>query len=675
MPRARPPILLISIDTLRADHLPAWGYRGVATPHLDALRSDSVLFANAYSQAPLTLASHASLLTGLLPPRSGVRDNFGFTLAAGTPTIASFLRSAGYSTGGAISAAVLTKKTGIDQGFDFYDDSVEEGSRVERDGGRTAEILLRWIEQAREGPFFAFLHLFEPHAPYEPPEPWRTRYAARPYDGEIARADEIVGTVLDRLKSRGLYERSIVVLLSDHGEGLGDHGEREHGVFLYREAIHVPLLIKLPGNARRGERVEAPTALVDVFPTLAGLLHLPAPPDLSGNALLGGAGSAPDPHRAIYSETLYPRLRLGWSDLASLVDDRHHYIEAPRPELYDVIADPAERRDLAPGLPPAFRSLRVALSRIPHPFTPAAAGSPEQAKKLASLGYLTVTSPDAAAVALPDPKDKVGLIDGRLDFQRLLAAGDDRALVAAARQFVAKVPAALDVWRLMAEGLERQGRRDEAIRSLEQGLAASAGTAVPAMRDLALERLVTLLARAGRNREVLEVSSTVGRWTDPEAANAAGVVQGLAGRSAEARQSFERALSLDPNDPAANLNLGLLLLRGGDAPAARERLERAVAAQPDSAAAFSALGQARSMAGDEKGALVCWQKAVSLDPKQYDALFNLAIASGRAGDVPAARRALERFLASAPAASYPRERVEAARLLRSLAGAGSRGAS
>ena len=670
-PAKRPPVLLISIDTLRADHLPAWGYRGVATPNIDALRKDSVLFSAAYSQVPLTLASHASLMTGLLPPDSGVRDNFGFTLAPATPTLASVLRRAGYATGAAVSAAVLARSSGIDQGFQFYDDAVEEGNRVERDGGKTADSLLAWIEKARPGPFFAFLHLFEPHAPYEPPEPWRSRYAAVPYDGEIARADEIVGQVLSRWRAWGLYDKSLIVLLSDHGEGLGEHGEREHGVFLYREAIHVPLLVKLPGNARRGESIGAPVALVDVLPTVAALTGAPAPGRLAGRDLLSRSKDR-DPHRAIYSETLYPRLRLGWSDLASLIDERHHYIEAPRPELYDVVADPGERHDLAAGLPPAFRRLRFALSQIPRPFSLPVAGTPEQAKKLASLGYLTMTSPDAARAGLPDPKDKVGLIDGRQDFQRLLSAGDDRALESAARQFVAKVPAALDVWRLMADALERQGRRADAIAALEKGLAASSATVVPTMRDLALERLVTLLARAGRGRDVLELAPTITRWTDPEAANAAGVVQAQAGQPAAARQSFERALALDPGDPAANLNLGLLLLRAGDAAGARERLERAVAARPESSTAWNALGQARSMAGDDKGALACWEKAVALDGRQYDALFNLAIASGRAGDAAGARRALERFLTTAPALPYAREREEARRLLRGLgAAAGS----
>jgi arylsulfatase A-like enzyme len=251
---------LISVDTLRADHVPAYGYRGVATPNLDSLARDSVLFSNAYAHVPLTLPSHASLLTGLLPPRNGVRDNYGYTLPPGVETLAGVLQKARYATGAAVSSAVLSRDSGLNRGFDFYDDQVDAAGRAERDGARTVEALLPWVQEQRNRPFFAFLHLFEPHAPYEPPEPYRSRYRSA-YDGEIARADEILGTFLDRLRQWGLYERALVIFFSDHGEGLSDHGEREHGVFLYREAIHVPLLLKLPGNRRAGETVAAPVAL------------------------------------------------------------------------------------------------------------------------------------------------------------------------------------------------------------------------------------------------------------------------------------------------------------------------------------------------------------------------------------------------------------------------------
>ena len=253
------PIVIITVDTLRADHLPAYGYRGVETPNLDAFRKDAVLFENAYSHVPLTLPSHASIFTGLLPPQNGVRDNLGYALSSGPTTLAGYLKDKGYDTGAAVSAIVLSHATGIARGFDFYEDNVEPTkvsqslSRVQRHGGETASLLEDWIGPRADRPFFAFLHLFEPHSPYEPPEPYASRYKL-PYDGEIARADEIVGSFLKFLKDQDVYDRAVVVFLSDHGEGLNDHGEDEHGVLLYREAIHVPLMVKFPGSRRaRGD--------------------------------------------------------------------------------------------------------------------------------------------------------------------------------------------------------------------------------------------------------------------------------------------------------------------------------------------------------------------------------------------------------------------------------------
>jgi choline-sulfatase len=663
------PVIVISVDTLRADHLPAYGYRGLATPNLDALRRDAVLFQNAYSHVPLTLASHATILTGRLPPDNGIRDNYGYSLSPKVLTLAAFLKAHGYATGGAVSAAVLARGSGLEQGFDFYDDDVHQGGREEREGSRTEAALEAWIAGPRAAPPFAFLHLFEPHTPYEPPEPYRSRYPTSPYDGEIARADEIVGTWIGKLKSSGLYDRALVIFLSDHGEGLGDHGEREHGVLLYREAIHVPLFVKFPGNRGAGGSAAAPVGLVDLFPTVARAAGLEVPAGLPGVPLdvPGEAEKTPGQReRAIYSETLYPRLRLGWSDLASLVDARHHYIEAPRPELYDVVADPAEKRDLAPGLPPAFRSLRVALSRIARPFVaPSANDDPERARQLASLGYLTATSPDPGAARLPDPKDVIGLLDARHDFAALLARKNDAELIAACREFVARVPGALDVWRMLADALERKGDHAGAVQALESGLRGAAGTGNPAIRDLALERLATLLVRAGRRDEALRVAKTV-TLKDAESLNAIGVAQAEAGDLAGARQSFEKAAASDASDASARLNLGTLLLRSGDAAGARAALEEAVRLEPAAAGAWEALGQARAETGDAAGARLAWSKAVDLDPRRYRALFNLGIAAGRSGDMPAAASALRRFVAEAPPRSFEAELAQSRRLLAAM---------
>ncbi|HEY6049832.1 MAG TPA: sulfatase, partial [Thermoanaerobaculia bacterium] len=391
------PVFLVSIDTLRADHLEAWGGRGARTPAIDALAKDGILFENALSHVPLTLPSHATVFTGRLPFENGVRDNLGYRLPESTETLAAVLKARGYATGGAVSSAVLDRSTGIATGFEFWDDRLEASEAgealgdVQRAGSDTEKRLEAWVTGARGGkPVFAFLHLYEPHAPYTPPEPFASRYRSSPYDGEIAAADAAVGQLVAFLRSNELYDRSIVVLLSDHGEGLNDHGEAEHGIFLYREAIRVPLVVKLPGSADRGTRVASPVGLSDLFPTVLAAVGAARPAGASGVPLWPreAAGAASPTARRIYSETFFPRFHFGWSDLASLTENNTHYIGGPRPELYDWGADPGERRDLAASRPPPLRALAAALASMNRPMSPPGASDPETVRKLASLGYV-----------------------------------------------------------------------------------------------------------------------------------------------------------------------------------------------------------------------------------------------------------------------------------------------
>jgi arylsulfatase A-like enzyme/Tfp pilus assembly protein PilF len=479
------PVVLISVDTLRADHLPAYGYKGVETPSLDALRKDSVLFANAYSHVPLTLPSHVSIFTGLLPPQNGVRDNLGYALGPGPATIASTLKAAGYATGGAVSSVVLSHATGVSRGFDFWEDDVEPTrvnqslSRVQRAGDETERLLAGWLGSHSKDRVFAFLHLFEPHAPYEPPEPYKSRYAALPYDGEIARADEIVGRMVAFLKEKDLYDRSLVVFLSDHGEGLNDHGEDEHGVLLYREAIHVPLFVKFPRSRRAGETVQSPVALTDVFPTIVEVAGVPAPAGLAGKSLTqtlaGNGGGGASEARRVYSETLYPRLHLGWSDLASLTDDRHQFIESPKPELYDVVADPGEKRDLAADVPPAFRALSAALARIPRPLQPPGASDPEAVKKLAALGYISATTADLSRKDLPSPRERIGAVAKLKEGFGDLQGGRFAEAASVFHELLQADPGMVDVWQLYADACLKLGREEDALAALQSAAKISPG--------------------------------------------------------------------------------------------------------------------------------------------------------------------------------------------------------
>ena len=543
---------------------------------------------------------------------------------------------------------------------------------------------------------FAFLHIYEPHAPYAPPEPFRSRYAARPYDGEIATADAAVGRFLEDLKRRGIYDRALVIFLSDHGEGLGDHGEDEHGVFLYREAVRVPLWWKLPGSRERGRRVAEPVGLVDIVPTLAAALRIPVQAAWQGVDLLGlptgGKGG-----RLIYSETLYPRLALGWSDLACLIDRRSHYIESPRPELYDVLSDPAERRDLAATEPDRIRSMRAQLSKVPRDREARGRSTPEEIEKLGALGYISV-SRGSSGRELPDPKDRIAQLKRYKRLFDLHYAGEDARVIPAAQEILHDDPQIASVWRMLAKSRERLGDFAGAARDLATGLekcpeapleersqmieqqagvllragrraeaesVLRAALASPLATDSMKLGLARLLTESGRPGEALAVLPAAGSL-DGAVLDARGVALAEAGRLDEAKQVFTEALAKDSGNAAVMLHLGMVSLRLQDAAQARAWFEKALSSQPNAPGTLSALGLAQVELHDEAGAFDSWSRATQLDPKQYDTLFNLAVLAGRMGKKEAARRALERFVATAPAGQYGARVSEARRLLRSL---------
>ena len=473
------PVVLISIDTLRADHLPAYGYARGRTPVLDALAKEGVVFEDVYSHCPLTLPSHASMLTGLLPPHTEVRDNMGFTLKPAHETLATRFKAAGRRTGGAISAYVLRSQTGIGRGFDFFDDAIEiEGSMealgsLQRDGAIAVDSLSRWIEEQGGQPFLAFLHLYEPHTPYAPPE----RYSDLPaYDGEVAHADELVGRFLDRLKAKGLYGRSIVVVTSDHGEGLGQHGVDEHGLLLYREAVHVPLILRLPGGARAGTRVSGTVGLVDLPATLLDLAGLKAA-GLDGVSLRPALASGSMAPREVYSETLYPRYHFGWSELYSVTQSRLRYIHGPRPELFDVGSDPEEARNILDQRASTAAAMRAWLTRtvtIGDVSAPEDV-SPEVKEKLAALGYVGGGPTVGAQGELPDPKDKLGVYQELLRAMALRKASRDAEAVAAFQRVLADNPMLLDAWEALASLLFRMGRTQRGIAAMDKVLAVDPG--------------------------------------------------------------------------------------------------------------------------------------------------------------------------------------------------------
>src|SRR2546425_9574805 len=347
-----PNVFLVTIDTLRADHVRCYGDEHIQTPALDSLAKDGFRFQQAFTPSPITNTSHATILTGLLPSSHGVTD-FAVALAASHPTLAELLKKKGYQTAAFVGAVILDSKTlapGFDRGFDFYDNFPQHSpsnlrwGRVERRGMDVVHRAQSWLAAHPAGPHFVWVHLYDPHDPYEPPAPYSLIYKDRPYDGEIAYADSALANFVAYLKKQGWYENSVVIVVGDHGEGLGEHHEDTHGIFLYDSTTHVPLIVKRPGRGNAGKMVDAQVRTTDILPTVLDLLHVPLPERLDGESLKPYFGGMEDASRAAFGETDYP-LRFGWAPLRSVRAEGFKFIDAPRPELYDLRADPGELKN------------------------------------------------------------------------------------------------------------------------------------------------------------------------------------------------------------------------------------------------------------------------------------------------------------------------------------------
>jgi len=653
-PASKAPVFIISVDTLRADHLPAYGYAGVETPHLDAFRKDAVLFSEAWSPVPLTLPSHTTLLTGRQPAEHGVRDNVGYRRRPAVETLAQTLRNAGYATGGAVSSIVLAGESGMGDGFDLYDDQIEANApnlslgRVQRDGGATATRLSTWLSTQAGRPVFGFLHLYEPHTPYEPPEPFRSRYPGSPYDGEIAAADAVVGDFLSFLKAKGLYDPALILVLSDHGEGLGDHGEDEHGVTLYREALHVPLLVKLPASRHAGAAVTEPVGLVDVVATVAEVTGVASPAG-SGRSLTSSLDGSPLPSRRIYSETLFPRLHYGWSDLASLTDGRHHYIEAPRPELYDLAADRHEKQDLSAGLPGPFRAMRIEMAQVRSKVIEMpAAVDPEQAAKLASLGYIGSTAAAADATGLPDPKDKVASLRAMKEAFSLLK--DDRAADAARafQRLVELEPKMADGWSGLSQAYRKAGDLDRSLTALKEVARLS-----PAGSTEHFLGIANLALEIGRTREARDHAELALRAGNSLAHETLALIALAERNLPEAAAELTEARRLHPSRRFPRLIAVRLLVRQGRlaealgeadeilALSAREALAPLMAQHQLRADVLARLGRV-----DEAEAE--FQEELRLFPENAEAHRNLAVLFATTGRRDKLLAALEDLVRTAP---------------------------
>jgi arylsulfatase A-like enzyme/Flp pilus assembly protein TadD len=658
-------LLLITIDTLRADRVGAYG-GGRLTPALDRLAAGGIRLSRAYGHAPLTLPAHASILTGLVPATHGVRNNGSYALDPRPRTLAEQLRQAGYRTAAFVGAFVLDARFGLNRGFDVYDDKIgsDKGTLTfavtKRSADRVTKLAGDWIagnRQATQGttasnPWFVWIHLFDPHTPYNAP----LQLAPDPYDNEVAYTDAKLGALFDQLRATGQLDHTLVIVLADHGESLGEHGELTHGLFAYNATLRIPMIISGPGIHQ--EIMETPIAQIDVLPTTLDLLGVEIPSPIDGHSGLPAIRGEDVPDYPIYFEALDAYLTRNWAPLTGVIADGWKYIELPEPELYDLERDPGELNNLAGREPGRMAALQRRLAGWSPPSLALARPRMEPidadaAARLRSLGY-------AAGQPSPAPRKQFGVSDDPkrlLDLDRryeraLIASGEGRQEEAAAllRTVVAERPDFTMAYMNLASVLIASGHPREAVKALED--VAKRGIETPEVQS----RLGAAYLAAGdpaRASAVLEplVSRGAGGL---DAVTALGVALSEQGQHDRARHLFEQVLQQSPGSASAWNNLGLLELADHRPRDAARAFERAVGADPEFEQAWRGLGAAR-VQWDVQGATDAWRRATTLAPNDYDTLFNLAVVLWEHGRRADARPYVERFVREAPPARYSRE--------------------
>ncbi len=628
-------VVLVTIDTLRADHLRCYGYREIETANVDRIAQNGVLFENAVAQTPLTPPSHASMFTGLYPTAHQVRGNGGFILRPSTTTLASILQQQGWDTAAFVSSASLTRVIGLGQGFAVYDDQMPKPGKgqdfiadAERPAGQTVDRALRWLDVQSGKPFFLWVHVFDPHLPYNPPAPFRSQYKDRPYDGEVAYADRELGRLFDAVSRKSPPDKTLMAVLSDHGESLGDHGEYSHGVFVYDSTLRIAFIMSGPGIPS-GLRVKQQARTVDLLPTVLELMGSRPPGSVHGVSLtpfFTGKKAATD---ASYTETLYPKINMGWAELRAIRTNRWKYILAPKPELYDLSNDPAEANNVIQSHAAEAQKLQAELATIAGQGSEKVQTSTVDQRTLAqlrSLGYLSGGSQPAFELKGKgaDPKDRLGVL------KALEEADGPQSRLPFARRI-----------ELLRQALKQDATNPTLYYSLGRNC-----------------------ERAGRYAEAIDVYRAAIRngvesgWLHSQI----GDFLVRSGKKEEAILEYERAVQLDPADTGTQANLATAYVETGRLEDAEHILKGIIKIDETHAAAYNGLGVIAIQRQDAAAARSYFEKTVQLDPDLLEAQLNLGILYKMAGENARARTCFESFLAKAPRAKYgemiPRVREE-----------------
>jgi len=639
----KPNLLLITLDTVRADSLSCNGSKKVHTPHLDRLARGGANFTRARTSVPLTLPAHASIMTGNYPPVHGVRDNGTYRLPEEQLTLAEVLDRQGYETAAFIGAFVLDRDFGIAQGFDVYDEGnwgtagVLENLAAERSADTVRDAFASWLKgRPAEGPFFAWIHLYDPHAPYVPPEPFRKRYAKNPYAGEIAYTDTVVGKIVEDLESRKLLESTLIAVVGDHGEGLGEHGEQTHSLLIYNSTIHVPMLLYSPRLIPSGKKVDHLTRTIDLAPTILDYLGVSQTVGQGTSLRPLIEGKKPGKEIVAYSESLYPSLNLGWGELRGLETGRYRFILAPRPELYDLTEDPGERENRIDSNPEMGDRLERDLATLMDSIG-VSEGQSRQAvdarteEMLRSLGYVSTShSPPPGEAAKADPKDRMGLwssIELGLSF---FNQGD--------------YSGALDIFkRALAE--------DEDIPILYDHIGWSH---IQLNQYDVAERVYRKAIDHGFDSADLRANL--------------GLIYYRWGEFEKAEQELRIALELEERSVLAHYRLADVYRATKNYPKAVEHYRRVLEINPGYVWAFNGLGMALAMEGKNEEALAAFRDVVRIEPEMAPGYLNLAIHLERMQRFPEALETYQKFMDLSSEQGFARERKHAAAAIERLQG-------
>jgi arylsulfatase A-like enzyme/tetratricopeptide (TPR) repeat protein len=662
---SQPNVVLVTLDTTRADHLGCYGYSLPTTPNADALAARGVVFDHASTVAPLTLPAHSSIMTGMLPTYHGVRVNGNAALGQSLETLAEVFSKRGYETGAFIGAFVLDGRWGLNQGFQHYDDRFDlkkykhlDLGTVQRPGNEVMDAALAWLEGHKQGPFFAWIHLYDAHVPYEPPEPFRSRFGgsglAGLYDGEIAFADEQVGRLSSWLRADGLDRKTVVVVIGDHGEGLGSHGEGTHGYFVYDYATHVPFLVATPFDDLRGIRVESQVSSVDLFPTVLGLCGIGAAPKVQGRSLLPDMFRPRRPAETYaYAESMTPNLQFGWAALHSLRSTRYKLIEAPRPELYDLVADPGEETNVFDRNPAVAAGLKARLDRLvaetsrDAPAPEAADLDKETVDRLAALGYVGATlSPraPAAGASLADPKDKLRVFTAVQEAGEMVVKDDYAAAARTLESALREDPRMPQALLMLGGAYSELGRNEEAKAQFDLVLKDDPKSVQ------ALVGMASVLMKEGRTGDVVALCRRTLSLDDQntQAYALLGEVYAGQGKPAQALPYLEKAVAIQPKLTRNRLNLAGCLIEVRQFGRAEALLKDVVKDYPRFPLAEFNLGLLYDEQGRLEEAKAAYEAEVKAYPGHYKARFNLGKLLFQLGDDAAALEEMREVVKISP---------------------------